>query len=328
MPIKTQRTISKIPYKVLDAPSLQDDFYLNLVDWSSKNALAVGLGSCAYIWSAQNGKVTKLNDVGPSDSIASINWSKDGQYLGVGTFSGSVQIWDINNCQLVKVNKGHDSRVGSIAWSSKMLATGSRDKSIILSDLRDKRNITKLTGHKQEVCGLKWSSDEQQLASGGNDNKLLVWGANNLFVPAFKFYSHIAAVKALAWSPHQHALLVSGGGTADKTIRFWNTLTGVQLNCVDTGSQVCNLAFAKNANELISTHGYSQNQIHLWKYPTMRKIATLTGHTFRVLYLALSNDGESIVTGAGDETLRFWKISSPQKKKETFCDGVLSLNLH
>ena len=38
----------------------------------------------------------------------------------------------------------------------------------------------------------------------------------------------------------------------------------------------------------------------------MQKIATLTGHTFRVLYLAMSPEGETIVTGAGDETLRFW----------------------
>ena len=40
----------------------------------------------------------------------------------------------------------------------------------------------------------------------------------------------------------------------------------------------------------------------------MEKIATLTGHTYRVLYLAMSPDGSSIVTGAGDETLRFWNV--------------------
>ena len=34
VPMTKQRTIPKIPYKVLDAPSLLDDFYLNLVDWS------------------------------------------------------------------------------------------------------------------------------------------------------------------------------------------------------------------------------------------------------------------------------------------------------
>ena len=43
--------------QVLDAPLLQDDFYLNLVDWSSQNLLAVGLGSSVYLWSASTSKV-------------------------------------------------------------------------------------------------------------------------------------------------------------------------------------------------------------------------------------------------------------------------------
>jgi len=44
-------------YKVLDAPNLQDDFYLNLVDWSSLNVLAVALGNTVYLWSASSSKV-------------------------------------------------------------------------------------------------------------------------------------------------------------------------------------------------------------------------------------------------------------------------------
>jgi len=63
----------------------------------------------------------------------------------------------------------------------------------------------------------------------------------------------MSQVKAIAWSPHQHGLLASGGGTADRCIRFWNTLTGQPLQSVDTGSQVCNLAWSKHSNELVST---------------------------------------------------------------------------
>jgi cell division cycle 20-like protein 1 (cofactor of APC complex) len=74
--------------------------------------------------------------------------------------------------------------------------------------------------------------------------------------------------------------------------------------------QVCNLMWSLNSNEIVSTHGYSggpvSNQIHIWRYPSMTQVATLTGHTLRVLYLAMSPDGQTIVTGAGDETLRFW----------------------
>lgn len=40
----------------------------------------------------------------------------------------------------------------------------------------------------------------------------------------------------------------------------------------------------------------------------MNKVATLVGHSHRVLYLATSPDGSTIVTGAGDETLRFWNV--------------------
>jgi len=74
--------------------------------------------------------------------------------------------------------------------------------------------------------------------------------------------------------------------------------------------------FSKNVNELVSTHGYSHNQIIIWKYPQMEKLVTLTGHTYRVLYLAMSPDGETIVTGAGDETLRFWHAFPTQKNDE------------
>lgn len=77
--------------------------------------------------------------------------------------------------------------------------------------------------------------------------------------------------------------------------------------------------FSKNVNELVSTHGYSHNQVIIWKFPAMDKLATLSGHTYRVLYLAMSPDGETIVTGAGDETLRFWNaFPSKNASEETF----------
>ena len=42
-PKKAPRAVSKVPFKVLDAPDLADDFYLNLVDWGSSNMLESGL---------------------------------------------------------------------------------------------------------------------------------------------------------------------------------------------------------------------------------------------------------------------------------------------
>jgi cell division cycle 20-like protein 1 (cofactor of APC complex) len=255
-----------------------------------------------------------------------------------------------------------------MAWSGPALATGSRDRAILSRDVRappgpDPEDADalahRLGAHRSEVCGLRWSPDGRALASGGNDNLLHVWCPRRPDTPRLRLAHHTAAIKALAWSPHQHGLLASGGGTADRCIRVWNTAAGPPgsggmggvgsaaaaaaaagspwpapppaplavgggapagtsdpgpppLGTLDTGSQVCNLAWARHANELVSTHGYSQNQVALWRYGgaggpgSLTRLATLTGHTLRVLYLAAAPDGQTVVTGAGDETLRFW----------------------
>lgn len=348
-PGRALRKIARAPFKVLDAPCLKDDFYLNLVDWSASNVLAVGLGPCVYLWSACTSAVTKLCDLQFGGPVCSVAWSQTGTELAIGTMPGNVQVWDTTTGKLLRVMTGHTARAGCLAWNANLLSSGGRDKEIFNRDLRCKEPyVAQLSGHKQEVCGLRWSPDDMQLASGGNDNKLLVWNAaaglgssNNsaslagsndsaggMNRPMLCFNYHDAAVKAIAWSPHARGLLASGGGTADRKIRFCNTMTNSALAAVDTGSQVCNLAWSKNVNEIVSTHGYSQNQIIVWKYPTLSKVVTLMGHSYRVLYLAVSPSGETIVTGAGDETLRFWNVFPSAKNHRGSCDGssVLSPN--
>lgn len=326
-PSKRKRRISKVPFKVLDAPALADDFYLNLVDWSSQNVLAVGLGKCVYLWSACTSKVTKLCDLSSSDDdITSLSWAQRGTHLAVGTNKGEVQLWDTIKGKKVRSMAGHTARVGTMAWTGCTLASGSRDRNIFLRDLRMQAPFTdRLSNHKQEVCGLKWSFEEPSfLASGGNDNDLYVIDSRFPVQPLHKFSQHTAAVKAIGWSPHQHGLLATGGGTADRCIRFWNTLSGSSLNKIDTGSQVCNLSWSQNCNEIVSTHGYSLNQIVVWRYPSMSKVATLTGHTYRVLYLAMSPDGSTVATGAGDETLRFWQVfPGPRSDGKNDTGGLL-----
>lgn len=49
---KIMRRIPQFPEKILDAPDLIDDYYLNLLDWSSDNILAVCLAQTVYLWNA------------------------------------------------------------------------------------------------------------------------------------------------------------------------------------------------------------------------------------------------------------------------------------
>ena len=107
--------------------------------------------------------------------------------------------------------------------------------------------------------------------------------------------------------------------------------TGHAINAVDTRSQVCALQWSQHDKELVSSHGYSHNQLILWKYPSMVKVAELTGHTSRVLHMAQSPDGTTVVTAAADETLRFWKIlsggDSGKKAAKMAKDSMLSMSI-
>lgn len=47
----------------------------------------------------------------------------------------------------------------------------------------------------------------------------------------------------------------------------------------------------------------------------MMKLAELTGHTSRVLQIAMSPDGSTVMSAAADETLRLWNCFAPDPNK-------------
>ncbi|RCH99203.1 substrate-specific activator of APC-dependent proteolysis [Rhizopus stolonifer] len=308
-----KRYLNPSPIKTLDAPDIQDNFYLNLLDWGKNDCLAVALGSDVYLWNAYNSHVTQLCSL--TDLVTSVKWSM-GNYLAVGTRRGLVLLFDASREEKIRTWANHESRVSSLAWTSNVLSSGGRDCNIFHHDVRSyEPHFRTLKGHTHEVCGLQWNPEGTCLASGGNDNQLMIWDALEN-TTLHKFNQHTAAIKAISWSPHKRGLLVSGGGTADKTIKHWNTITGSLLSSYDTGSQVCNLIWSKKTNEIVSSHGYANplvnesNNVYIWKTDEWKKTGILSGHRSRVLYMSMSYDESTIVTGAADESLMFWDIFS------------------
>ena len=57
--MKKKSSFPKKPIKVLEAPGLIDDYYLNLVCWSKSNLIAVGLEDSVYFFNFLNNKVKK-----------------------------------------------------------------------------------------------------------------------------------------------------------------------------------------------------------------------------------------------------------------------------
>ncbi|RPA72240.1 WD40 repeat-like protein [Ascobolus immersus RN42] len=304
-----RRRILTAPDRVLDAPGLVDDYYLNLLDWSSDNQIAIGLERSVYVWNGESGTVTELLECKPDDYIASVKWSHDGAHIAVGLGTGDVQIWDAEEGTRLRTMTGHTARVGSLSWNRGILSTGSRTGLIFNHDVRiAQHKVAELVSHTSEVCGLEWRSDGAQLASGGNDNLVNIWDARSLEAPKWTKTNHKAAVKALAWCPWQLNLLATGGGSYDRHIHFWNSTSGARVNSIDAGSQVTSLRWSTTYREIVSCHGFPDNQLAIWSYPSLVRNVEIPAHETRVLHSALSPDGQTLATAASDESLKFWKV--------------------
>ncbi|CAG9318884.1 unnamed protein product [Blepharisma stoltei] len=296
--------------RILDAPDLLDDYYLNLLDWSSLDTLGVALDNSIYAW--HNGEVREI--INSPVTITSLSWMPGSHYLAVGDSEADLSLYDAQVGRKIRVIHAHADRISSLSWKGSILSSGSRDSTIIHHDMRAKNFQMQNKGHFQEVCGLKWS--EKYLASGGNDNHLNIWEIG-YSKPIFSFNEHKAAVKALAWCPYAAGVLASGGGSADQTIKLWDVAKGVCSKTINTGSQVCALEWNKHDMELLSAHGFADNQLTVWKYPQMQKLGDVKGHTARVLYLAQNPEGDTVVSAGADETIRFWKIFKKREKNKS-----------
>lgn len=99
--INSLRKIPNRPYKVLEAPGLLDDFYLNLLDWSSRNDIAVGLDNSVYLWCGNKTQMVNLFTYEQEKYVSSIIWNQSGTDLAVGNSEGVVEIWDGIFCDII-----------------------------------------------------------------------------------------------------------------------------------------------------------------------------------------------------------------------------------
>lgn len=300
-----KRLISNNPFKILDAPGIFGDYYLNILDWNTNDLISIGLAEELYIYDVKKKDVINLASFQDNKYVSSIK--SQGTNLAAGVSSGEIHLYDIITRKLIRQFKEHETRVASLDWNNSILTSGSRTGLIVNYDIRDNQVLCKWKKHKQETCGLKWSPNKKFLASGANDNMLYIWqlGSNS---PRHQFNEHSSAVKALDWCPWKSSILASGGGSNDKTIRFWDMATGKCERSFPVTSQVCGIHFVTKYKELITAHGFSENNICLWKESNFRLISAFGKHDNRVLYSAMSPDQSTLISLAGDENLKFWKI--------------------
>lgn len=88
--------------RTLDAPDILDDYYLNLLDWGSRNVLSIALGDTVYLWDASDGTTSELVIIDEeSGPVTSVKWAPDGRHIAVGLNNSEVQLWDSTANRLV-----------------------------------------------------------------------------------------------------------------------------------------------------------------------------------------------------------------------------------
>lgn len=308
-PTANKRNLPSKPTMSVEVENMSSDFYISPFDWSRNNVIAFALVDEMIIINPKTMEISNIPDV--PDDILSVKFSPFGERLFVGCDIGDGEIYDVVTNELIsRYELFVDNSVLVADWKENTIIAGCRDGKMAILDSRDDDCLPKIEcAHLEEVCAIKMQSETTYFATSSNDCSVRIWDIRSIENgPLVKYEQHEAAIRAMCWSPTQKELIVTGGGTADKNIKLWNSQTGETIRSIDTGSQVCNLYWNEEYNEIVSTHGYSQNHIALWKATDLSPVASFHTHKERVLYMCVSPDGSTVATAAPNDTMQIWKL--------------------
>lgn len=80
------RVISTAPERILDAPEIEDDYYLNLMDWSSWGQLGICLKNKVYLYTPL--KIEQLYEEDENNTLCSISFHPKDKQVALGTLNG------------------------------------------------------------------------------------------------------------------------------------------------------------------------------------------------------------------------------------------------
>ncbi len=145
--------------------------------------LSAGLDSKLLLWQAAGVRAVELK--GHSHSVSGIAVSGDGGLACSCSYDKSIRFWDIARSGLSgresQCLKGHKAPVMEIAWRQSVLASGSRDGTLILWDvLKGKPKRAETVAHQGHITALELAPEDLRgeaaglVFSGGQDGCLQV----------------------------------------------------------------------------------------------------------------------------------------------------------
>ncbi len=204
--------------------------------------------------------------------------------------------------------------------SSNIITSGDKNGVIFNHDFRiPKKKLNEYRHHTGDVCSLKWNTDKRILASGSEDQTVVLWDFNSIsHKPVQTFTSHKAAIKAIDWCPWKSNLIATGSGKADGTVKTWDVMTGTITKSVETYSQVSSALWYEDKQLLLASH---DETISAWKFPNLDKAGTLMGtrgHSERILGMVKS-ETDLIASLGADEVLYVWSCFQKTKKLDNYA---------
>jgi serine/threonine protein kinase len=155
------------------------------------------------------------------------------------------------------------------------------------------------------VTSLAIDPERKLIARGGSDAKIRLWKLQegNRFLTIAGPSSQVNAIK---FSP-AGSVLASGGN--DGTVQTWDVESGQELNKIDHGAPVYDVAVTPNGN--IASAG-ADGTIKLWNLQQNTPLKTLRGHQGAVKAVAISNNGQLLASGSEDGTVHIWNLETGQ----------------
>ncbi len=255
--------------------------------------------------------------------ILAVTGSHDGQILVTSDTTkerSCIKIWHLSTGQLYRTLFGHKKPLKALAihlGSRSFIASGSHK--IKLWDLQTGESWLTLFGHRQSVSCLVISHDGQTLISGSTDKTLRIWNLNqgNL---CRTLIGHGGAVKTVILSDNGRTLI---SGSTDKTIKLWDFQTG-HLLCTLTGHLGSVSTLRVYHSYLFS--GDETGRIYVWDLQTKQLLHTLTAHQQTIQAIALSSDGQRVVSGCGGGNVQLWQAISNDNSENLLLMETTELN--
>ena len=218
-------------------------------------------------------------------------------------------------CQARLAFGSHFDRAFAVAFRSdgKLASAGgqvNQSGEIKLWDARTGRLLKTLRGHGNAITALAFHPEKPLLASSSYDQTVKLWNLETGQEVA-TLRGHTKGVAHIAFS-HKGDRLASA--SHDGTVRVWDyeRVPGdpaANVRVYIHNAEVNAVAF--HPDSVFLAAGDSNRTIKIWNLASEQLERTLTGHEGKVLSLAYSNDGKTLVSGGGPTLQRgevhFWE---------------------